>query len=263
MDWRSTTAPTGTPTARPPAPDRPGHRQVRLPAGQGPARRRAQAVPGDRPDAPWLAVFGNHDGLIQGNLPVNPLFQALATGSIKITHRRTTRQAPRVGDMMRQGRRRRRRLSRAARVGGVPRRSPRTRTAGCSPAPRSSASTSDSAWPRLHPANLEKGTAYYAFDPGQWSAASSSTPSTRRLLPRARSTRRSWPGWRRELDSGERPLPRARTARSWRKHAVSRLFVLFSHHTIGTMEQRRSAAAASWATRSRRCCCASPTSSSG
>ncbi|MFI0487568.1 TIGR03767 family metallophosphoesterase [Actinomadura sp. 9N215] len=35
-------------------------------------------------DAPWLAVFGNHDGLIQGNLPVNPLISGLATGGVKI-----------------------------------------------------------------------------------------------------------------------------------------------------------------------------------
>ncbi|WUI01784.1 TIGR03767 family metallophosphoesterase [Spirillospora sp. NBC_00431] len=35
-------------------------------------------------DAPWLAVFGNHDGLVQGNLPGNPLVSGLATGEIKI-----------------------------------------------------------------------------------------------------------------------------------------------------------------------------------
>ncbi|WP_243711222.1 TIGR03767 family metallophosphoesterase [Actinomadura sp. KC216] len=35
-------------------------------------------------DAPWLAVFGNHDGLVQGNMPVNPLISGLATGDIKV-----------------------------------------------------------------------------------------------------------------------------------------------------------------------------------
>ncbi|WP_230421263.1 TIGR03767 family metallophosphoesterase [Actinomadura soli] len=35
-------------------------------------------------DAPWLAVFGNHDGLVQGNLPVNPLISALATGGVRV-----------------------------------------------------------------------------------------------------------------------------------------------------------------------------------
>ncbi|HET6940433.1 MAG TPA: TIGR03767 family metallophosphoesterase [Nocardioides sp.] len=34
---------------------------------------------------PWMSVFGNHDGLIQGNVPSNPLVAQVATGSTKIT----------------------------------------------------------------------------------------------------------------------------------------------------------------------------------
>ncbi len=34
---------------------------------------------------PWMTVFGNHDGLIQGNLPSSPQIAALATGPVKIT----------------------------------------------------------------------------------------------------------------------------------------------------------------------------------
>jgi metallophosphoesterase (TIGR03767 family) len=33
---------------------------------------------------PWYAVIGNHDSLVQGNLPALPLFQQLATGRLKI-----------------------------------------------------------------------------------------------------------------------------------------------------------------------------------
>ena len=33
---------------------------------------------------PWLSVFGNHDGLVQGNVPANPLVAQLATGPAKI-----------------------------------------------------------------------------------------------------------------------------------------------------------------------------------
>jgi metallophosphoesterase (TIGR03767 family) len=33
---------------------------------------------------PWLSVFGNHDGLVQGNVPSNPLIAQLATGNKKI-----------------------------------------------------------------------------------------------------------------------------------------------------------------------------------
>jgi metallophosphoesterase (TIGR03767 family) len=33
---------------------------------------------------PWLSVFGNHDGLVQGNVPSNPMIAQIATGSTKI-----------------------------------------------------------------------------------------------------------------------------------------------------------------------------------
>jgi metallophosphoesterase (TIGR03767 family) len=36
-------------------------------------------------DLPWYAVFGNHDGLVQGNQPRNPALEALATGCVKVT----------------------------------------------------------------------------------------------------------------------------------------------------------------------------------
>ena len=34
--------------------------------------------------APWYAVLGNHDGLVQGNAPQNPSFEAVAVGGRKI-----------------------------------------------------------------------------------------------------------------------------------------------------------------------------------
>lgn len=34
---------------------------------------------------PWFTAYGNHDGLLQGNVPVAPLFQQLATGPLKLT----------------------------------------------------------------------------------------------------------------------------------------------------------------------------------
>lgn len=33
---------------------------------------------------PWVSVFGNHDGLVQGNVPSSPLVAQIATGSTKI-----------------------------------------------------------------------------------------------------------------------------------------------------------------------------------
>ncbi len=34
-------------------------------------------------DLPWYQTFGNHDGLLQGNVGSNPIFDALAVGSAK------------------------------------------------------------------------------------------------------------------------------------------------------------------------------------
>jgi len=36
-------------------------------------------------DLPWFAVYGNHDGLVQGNLPSNDLLRQIATGPVKLT----------------------------------------------------------------------------------------------------------------------------------------------------------------------------------
>jgi metallophosphoesterase (TIGR03767 family) len=35
-------------------------------------------------DLPWYAVYGNHDGLVQGNLPSSDLFRQIATGPLKL-----------------------------------------------------------------------------------------------------------------------------------------------------------------------------------
>lgn len=53
-------------------------------------------------DLPWYAVFGNHDGLVQGNQPRNPALEALATGCVKVTDLPpATVQA--IGDALQQG----------------------------------------------------------------------------------------------------------------------------------------------------------------
>jgi metallophosphoesterase (TIGR03767 family) len=36
-------------------------------------------------DVPWYGIFGNHDGLVQGNQPRNPALDAVATGCVKPT----------------------------------------------------------------------------------------------------------------------------------------------------------------------------------
>lgn len=51
-------------------------------------------------DSPWLAVFGNHDGLVQGNLPAGPLISGLATGGVKIGAPADDAQAERLARML-------------------------------------------------------------------------------------------------------------------------------------------------------------------
>jgi metallophosphoesterase (TIGR03767 family) len=34
---------------------------------------------------PWFTAYGNHDGLVQGSVPRTPLFESLATGPLKLT----------------------------------------------------------------------------------------------------------------------------------------------------------------------------------
>jgi metallophosphoesterase (TIGR03767 family) len=67
--------------------------------GDGPGYARLRDVPGlleqmNRPfratglGVPWYAVFGNHDALIQGNLPRSELLEPLALGCTKVTELR-------------------------------------------------------------------------------------------------------------------------------------------------------------------------------
>ena len=44
-------------------------------------------------DLPWYAVFGNHDGLVQGNQPRNPALEALAIGCVEASNGRRRRRS--------------------------------------------------------------------------------------------------------------------------------------------------------------------------
>ena len=75
--WHPDGAPTGQPPDLPTSlhgfPTVPGM----LDAARAPFRPKGVGMP-------WLSVFGNHDGLVQGNVPTNPLVAQLATGPAKI-----------------------------------------------------------------------------------------------------------------------------------------------------------------------------------
>lgn len=50
----------------------------------------AAAIKGFNPtgllNMPWYTVFGNHDGLLQGNAPTNPVLDGIATGPLKVVN---------------------------------------------------------------------------------------------------------------------------------------------------------------------------------
>ena len=59
---------------------------LRVPDRSRPARR-GPASPSTRPGSgmPWYSAYGNHDGLVQGTVPRTPLLSQLAIGPVKLT----------------------------------------------------------------------------------------------------------------------------------------------------------------------------------
>lgn len=104
MDWRSYDTRFWHPDGPPPGAQADvAFAQYGFPRVQGllNAARRPFKATGLK--SPWLAVFGNHDGLMQGNLPTNPLLSTLATGGIKIGAPGSDAQAERIARMLRDG----------------------------------------------------------------------------------------------------------------------------------------------------------------
>ncbi|MQY06196.1 TIGR03767 family metallophosphoesterase [Actinomadura macrotermitis] len=186
--------------------------------------------------SPWLAVFGNHDGLMQGNLPPNPLVQALATGGIKIGAPGSDAEAARLARMLRgaDGRE----LVRLSKQGGLFRQvTPDARRRMVSRAEVVREHFTTTAALRGHgftQRNLREGTAYYAFDQGvvRGLVLDTVNPSgySEGSLDRAQL---AW--LEAELKAGSRRYTDAKGKKA--AHNVKdRLFVLFSHHPIASLE---------------------------
>ncbi|HEY3631883.1 MAG TPA: TIGR03767 family metallophosphoesterase [Jatrophihabitantaceae bacterium] len=182
---------------------------------------------------PWLTTFGNHDGLVQGNLPSTPIVAGLATGNIKISN------LPPGVDIV---------TLALGLLSGDPAAlqtlfagPARIVTADQARRPLSRTETiaehfHTSAHPRGHGYstwNVRTGNAYYAFDQGivrglvldtvnPFGGADGSIDETQL-------------GWlTSELTKGSRHYLGA-DGNVVRGGHRDRLFVLFSHHTIGTM----------------------------
>ncbi|MEU5884504.1 TIGR03767 family metallophosphoesterase [Spirillospora sp. NPDC047279] len=188
-------------------------------------------------DAPWYAVFGNHDGLMQGNLPPNPLLSGLATGGIKIGAPGTDEQAERLARMLRTGDGRD--LVGLARenVGLFRQVTPDLRRRMVSRAEVVREHFSTTAALRGHgftQANLRDGTAYYAFDKGVVRGIVLDTVNPNGYSEG--SLDRGQFAWlEAQLQAGSSRHFDAKGAVVRRPHVADRLFVLFSHHTIGSM----------------------------
>ncbi|MFD0687535.1 TIGR03767 family metallophosphoesterase [Actinomadura fibrosa] len=190
--------------------------------------------------SPWLAAFGNHDGLIQGNLPVNPLVSGLATGGIKIGAPADDAQAERLarmiagadaGALVR--------LSREKGASGGlfrpvtpdPNRRMLTRAEVVAEHFRTTASLRGHGFTQ---ANLRDGTAYYAFDKGAVRGLVLDTVNPNGYSEG--SLDRAQLAWlEAQLKAGSRRYYAA-DGGTVEHNVQDKLFVLFSHHPIGSLE---------------------------
>lgn len=184
---------------------------------------------------PWLTTFGNHDGLLQGNLPSSPDVKALAIGSDKIVDLPPLTVPEFIA--FAQGLKTLDPKSLATLFSGPV----RVVTADADRRPLSRLETiqehfDTSGWPRGHgyrPENLRTGNAYYAFDKGPVRGLVLDTVNpfggSEGSIDEAQLswlTQQLQQGSTRYLDDSGHWVHGGRH---------NRLFVIFSHHTRETM----------------------------
>jgi metallophosphoesterase (TIGR03767 family) len=184
-------------------------------------------------DLPWLTAYGNHDGLIQGNLPAAALLQQIATGPTKITGIRPEVNILQLAQLLQA-------LDPAAfqiLLSGPTRQvtaDPNRRFVDRAETIREHFHTSGH--PHGHgftAANLRSGTAYYAFDRGLVRGLVLDTVNPNGGADGSLDGAQL--GWlEQQLIAGSRHYVDA-AGRPARGGGPDRLFVLFSHHTIGSM----------------------------
>ncbi|TQM68055.1 metallophosphoesterase (TIGR03767 family) [Actinomadura hallensis] len=191
-------------------------------------------------DSPWYAVFGNHDGLIQGNLPVNPLVSGLATGGIKIGAPADGGQAERLARMLSKGDAAE--LVRLAREQGSSGGLFRQVTPDWNRRLLSRAEVVAEHFKTSKPlrghgftlTNLREGTAYYAFDKGIVRGLVLDTVN-QNGYSEGSLDKKQFAWLESQLKAGSSRYYAADGSVVTRP-VKDRLFVLFSHHPIGSME---------------------------
>ena len=185
-------------------------------------------------DSPWLSAYGNHDGLIQGNLPPLPALAAIATGNRKVVD------LPPGTDI----------ITLAQQLQTLDPRGLATLLAGPARTVTPDANRrfvsrietirehfNTSTFPRGHGFtqwNLATGNAYYAFDRGVVRGIVLDTVNPNGgANGSVDAAQLAW--LERELTAGSsRSLDAAGNLTT--RRCRDRLFVIFSHHTIDTMD---------------------------
>ncbi|ROO89447.1 metallophosphoesterase (TIGR03767 family) [Actinocorallia herbida] len=180
-------------------------------------------------DTPWLAVFGNHDGLVQGNLPTSVL-KSIAIGDVKITAPASEAERRELADVLGKG-------GPAAVRAMADSRSALFRTVAPDPdrrlLTRAEIVAEHGAGHGFTEANRRNGTAYYGFDAGLVRGLVLDTVNPYGYAEGSLDlVQFTW--LRSELLKGSsRYLNEAGEVVA--NKATDRLFVLFSHHTIDTL----------------------------
>lgn len=190
---------------------------------------------------PWYSAYGNHDGLVQGNVPRSPLFSQLAVGPVKLTGLPSQIMAAGVSAQI-------------AFVVGLLRQDPAAITRELSEGGRRLVTPDADRWivdrettvaehfvttgtPVGHGftgQNVANGTAYYAFDVGRLrgivlDTVNSAGGPNGSIDP----VQRDWLEMQLQAASSRWISPSGAVVR---RPGLDKYTAIFSHHTIGTMD---------------------------
>jgi len=191
---------------------------------------------------PWYSAYGNHDGLVQGNVPKSALFSGLATGQVKLTSlppqilaADLTTQIAFVVGLLRQDQ-----AAIALELSDGGRRfvtpdADRWIVDRATTVAEHFVTTGTPVGHGFTPQNVANGTAYYAFDVGRMrgivlDTVNSAGGPNGSIDP----TQRDWLEAQLQAASSQWISPAGVVVRRPERH--DKYIAIFSHHTIGTMD---------------------------